>query len=519
MRNRFISLCFAGVALASAAVPAAAQPTAAPQVAITADQAASLIARLDALERRNSELEREVQALKAQTVAQIAPRKDAPAATVAIPNGRPTIASADGKFTAAFRGVFQLDGARFDQDAPGPLASDFRRGSLGDAGEADRARDLADGTNFRRARIGVEGKAFGDWDYGFLYDFAGSGVEGAGSVNQAWVQYSGLKLAKLKVGAFAPPAGIDDATSTNGSAFMERAAVAEMVRGMAGADARVGAGVLANGERWNVSAVVTGNTVGQQSFDEQLGLVARAAFVPIKTKSGLVHLGVNTSQVIHPAASGPDVGPAGAVTPVRLRERMENRVEGTRLVDTGSIDADGASAWGLEAAAQYKAFTVQSEYFHIGVERRNSAVADPEFSGWYLQGTWTLTGQPRRYAPATASFDAPKVEKPFDPKKGQWGIWEIAARYSDLDLNAMAGAPGSTPKAGAVRGGEQRIATLGLNWQPNNTVRFQFNVHDVEVDRLSPGGTAFGAGALTPPAGAQIGQSLRIWSARAQYAF
>jgi phosphate-selective porin OprO/OprP len=39
------------------------------------------------------------------------------------------------------------------------------------------------------------------------------------------------------------------------------------------------------------------------------------------------------------------------------------------------------------------------------------------------------------------------------------------------------------------------------------------------VDRLSPGGTAFGAGVLTPPAGAQVGQTLNIWSLRTQYAF
>jgi len=41
-----------------------------------------------------------------------------------------------------------------------------------------------------------------------------------------------------------------------------------------------------------------------------------------------------------------------------------------------------------------------------------------------------------------------------------------------------------------------------------------------DVDRLSPGGTAFDAGALTLPAGARVGQELNIiWSFRTQYAF
>ena len=50
-------------------------------------------------------------------------------------------------------------------------------------------------------------------------------------------------------------------------------------------------------------------------------------------------------------------------------------------------------------------------------------------------------------------------------------------------------------------------------------LRFQAAFQDVSVDRLSPGGTAFGTGAATPPAGAQVGQDFNIYSLRTQYAF
>ena len=73
--------------------------------------------------------------------------------------------------------------------------------------------------------------------------------------------------------------------------------------------------------------------------------------------------------------------------------------------------------------------------------------------------------------------------------------------------------------ANAIRGGEQKIVSLGLNWYPNANVRFLADYQHVDVDRLSPGGTAFGAGALTPPAGVQIGQTYHVWSFRTQYAF
>ena len=60
---------------------------------------------------------------------------------------------------------------------------------------------------------------------------------------------------------------------------------------------------------------------------------------------------------------------------------------------------------------------------------------------------------------------------------------------------------------------------MGLNWYVNNVLRFQAAYQDVSVDRLSPGGTAFGAGTATPPAGAQVGQDFNIYSLRTQYAF
>jgi phosphate-selective porin OprO/OprP len=504
----------APAALAQAIVTANPSPS-----GISQEQALALSARLDALEKRNEELEGQISDLKAQVASgDKAIREEQHVTTVSLANGRPTFASGDGKFTAAFRGVFQLDAAHYDQDPPGPLATDHRRGSFGDATENDHARDLSDGANFRRARLGIEGKAFGDWNYNFLYDFGGSGVEEAGKITSAWVEYAGFAPFRIRIGAFSSPTGIEEATSTNGSLFFERASPSELVRGIASGDGRKSIAVFGNGERWNASAAITGGVVTTQTFDQQSAFVGRVAFVPFKGQDYLVHVGANTTVVINPAATGPDVAP-GVSTTLRLRDRPEIRVDGTRLVDTGNVDADGLTAFGGEFAAQYKAFSVQAEYYDIDVNRRASSLSDPHFSGWYAQGAWTITGQPRRYSIATATFDPPRGDKPFSLKDRQWGVWEIAARYSDLDLNYHAGAPGTAPAASAIRGGEQKNVTLGLNWYPNSVVRFQADYQHVDVNRLSPGGTAFGSGTATPPAGAQVGQELNIWSFRTQYAF
>ncbi|WP_374468903.1 porin [Phenylobacterium sp.] len=519
MTKRHIRAAAVAVLLSSAAPAALAQAVSTAPTqggGISQEQALSLTARLDALEQQNRDLQAQIEDLKAQSAAgDQAIREQVEAEPkVSLANGRPTFTSADGRFTAAFRGVAQLDAAHYDQRSAGPLGADFRRGSFGDATEADRARDLSDGANFRRARLGIEGKAFGDWNYNFLFDFGGSGTEEAGRISALYVEYAGLKPYRLRIGAFPPTTGFEDATSNTASLFLERAAVAELVRGLAGGDGRAAAALYTGGERWTALASITGNLVGSQTYDEQLGFVGRVSFLPFKSENSLLHVGANANLILNPAAAGPDVEPAGAATTIRLRERPELRVDPTRLVDTGNIDADGVTALGLELGLQHRAFTLQGEHFWIDVDRRASPLENPDFSGWYVQGAWTLTGQPRRYNTTNGGFDAPRVEKPFNLKTGDWGVWELAARYSVLDLDYVADAAAST-----IRGGEQKILTLGINWYPNSVVRFLADYQRVEVDRISPGGTAFGAGALTPPAGAQIGQDLNIWSLRTQYAF
>ncbi|MBP8247480.1 MAG: porin, partial [Phenylobacterium sp.] len=99
--------------------------------------------------------------------------------------------------------------------------------------------------------------------------------------------------------------------------------------------------------------------------------------------------------------------------------------------------------------------------------------------------------------------DAPGVDKRFDASKGQWGAWELAARYSTIDLNY---AENSLIAANHVRGGEQDIWTLGLNWFPNPAVKFMLDYYDVSVDRMNA-------------AGAAIGQDYRALNLRSQIAF
>jgi len=449
----------------------------------------------------------------------------APAAGGAtIAGGKPSIQSADGRFTANFHAVMQFDAADYVQRTPGPVSADFRRGAA--AGDTAHARDLSSGSTFRRARLGVEGKAFGDWDYNLLLEYGGAGEEDAGHIQELWIQYSGLKPFHARIGAFAPSVGLEDQASTNGSLFPERPAVADIARSLAGGDYREAAQLWANGDRWFASGAVTGRVVGvvnsqatgvSQPFDSQLGLVGRLVFQPVKTDDYRLQVGVHGSYLARPAdTGGPDVAAAAVRYGVSLQERPELRVDATRLISTGSLDARHADAYGLEGVFQAGGLYLQSEYEHFDIERRNVAatVSDPSFEGWYVEGSWIPTGERRRFAASSFTFDAPAPDHPFSLSGGTWGALELVGRYSDVDLNYHQGAAGTAPAADAVRGGDQRIVTAGVNWYPNTFVKFMLDYQDVRVERLSPSAATFAT-----PVGAQVGQSYHTVILRTQFAF
>jgi phosphate-selective porin OprO/OprP len=462
---------------------------------ISQEAALALSARLDALEQRNAELEQQILDLKQAGAAnvQIVREQVNALPTVSVNNGRPQIASADGKFKLALRSVVQFDAAHYN------------------VSPRTAANDLGSGTNFRRARLGFDGTAFKDWNYALWGEFGGSGGESA-LLNQAYIEYAGFKPfgleepLRVRIGAWATPAGLEDATSNTESLFLERAAVAELVRNFATGDGRTGVGATLRGPRWYASALFSGKVVGTPTtaeFDQQSGYALRVAFNPIKGADYDVHLGANLQSILNPADT--TAGPVSARA-VRLQERPELRVSGIRLVDTGAISSDGLTAYGLEAGGSFKSFYAAGEWYKIDVNRQGVSAFDPSFSGWYVQGAWTITGERHAWSNANGGFTGVKPGKPFDRSKGTWGALEVAARYSVLDLNDREGVFGSATPVGGVRGGEQKVTTVGLNWYPNTTVRFLLDYQWIRVDRLNA-------------AGASLDTDVDVVSLRSQFAF
>lgn len=430
----------------------------------------------------------------------IATLKQAPAGssvTTTLSNGKPSFATADGRFTANIKAILMLDAGKYFQkdNLPASVTN----------------RDLNEGANFRRARIGLDGKLFRDFDYSFIYEFGGSGQEDPGRLYEAAITYTAIKPLRIKIGAFEPNIGLAAAVSTSQMPLMERPAPAEIARSVAAGDSRVAIQVSGNGvlgaddtviaTRWFGSTAFTANTIATgssaasatvQPFDEQTGWIGRVAFAPYSGTTWLAHIGANYQYVIQPNDSGAAGTPRYAA---QLRDRPELRLDTARLIDTGAIDARHATVLGLEGAFQYGPAMIEGEWFRYKIDRRLTTAArpaDPHFTGWYVQGSWVLTGESRVYNPVEARFDAPKMNYNFNPSAGTWGAFEIAARYSLTDLNYREGALGTAPVLGAVRGGEQKIYTVGANWYLNPSMRLMLDYQHVDVDRLGATGLQVG---------------------------
>ena len=505
-------------------------------------------ARLKALEEQIQGLSDQVQDLKRSSGDQYTDiqNQQANAVKVTISNGRPTIASADGDFSASIRALVQYDFGYYMQESSAKTLP------------AAFGPDLSSGSNFRRVYLGLQGKLFGDWSYNLNFDFGGSGgTETPGHVQSVYLQYDGLAPWAFRIGAFPPPASIEDGTSSGDTIFLERNSPSNLQRGLAGGDGRDAISILYLGDRLFGALSYTGGKAQDTAvFDEQQALLGRLSYLLWSSPDSHFLIGANGTHIFKlpdaVAGGSPNLGNtpgATALNAVTLSDPPEFTVDsnGIKLANTGALAANHLTQWGVEAAGNISSFYGQAGYYGFQVDRAPVAfktftsattsattIVQPSndtFSAWYVQATWLLTGESRAYNPATGAFTPPKPAEPFHLTKGGWGAWELAARYSDLNLNSHTLDPASvvTNWTGAttqtytfyntVRGGDQRIVTLGLNWYPNNAVRFAVDYQWIDVNRLqSPATVTLASGTPVLPA-LNGGQNLQTIALRAQFGF
>ena len=464
-----IHLLLASAATLASATPALSQvvaeaggasaggAAAAPASDAILERLTALEARIRQLEARNAELEAHNAAVDTR-VGKVETR----AAAAVQPGPAPTFADPGGDFSFKPRGTFQIDYAGFNGRAGG--------------------YDYNNGTDLRRGRFGFDGTAFRK----FKWRIEAELVKGSVNLLDAYIQYPLDPKLTLTVGQFKSPYGLEANTSDAFNSFLERG-LANTAFGVAGAERRVGIGLgYASDHLYaNLGLFGAGEAVQRNadSPDETYSVNGRLVWEPVAESGRLVHLGVSGFRATNFQASAatPSVATctgttadsctftsAKPATPdsIRIADRPGSRIDGGYLVDTGAIgNVRNATFAGAEAALVYGPFSLQGEYDHLKLDRYG---VDPSlsFDGFYVFGSWFLTGESRVFKNGTVDRVKPLAN--FNPASGGWGAVELLVRYDEIDLTDYAFSP-------TANAGTGKSLTGGVNWYLNPNTKLILN--------------------------------------------
>ncbi|HWP65027.1 MAG TPA: porin [Candidatus Limnocylindria bacterium] len=419
---------------------------AAPEVAPRA-QAETVEERLERLEERIEEQDRIITEQQRRLDKRATETSAAPAAPAASPDTMRVYWKEGVRFETADKA--------FQAHVGGRVQTDFAAFSESD-GFKDAFGDVEDGAEIRRARLMVEGLAYERIEFRLEYDFATGDAEAkdvyVGLVDMPYV--GGIRVGHVK-----EPFSFDELTSSRFLTFLERA-LPNALAPSRNLGVLLHNAVLDERLTWAAGAFRNSDAFGEDQDDGGWAATGRLTGLPWYDDGGaLVHLGV--------AASYRD--PQGNMQ--RFRARPEAHLA-PDVVDTGDVLTDELTRLGGELAAVVGPAWLQSEY--IAALAQGSG-PDRNVSGYYVQAGFFLTGERRPYKKESAVFDRvrPRRSVLVGGNPGP-GAWEVAARWSSLDLNS-----------GPIRGGQANDLTAGVNWYLNPLTRVSANY--VYSERLDVG--------------------------------
>jgi phosphate-selective porin OprO/OprP len=424
---------------------------------------------------------------------------------------------ADGKKeewpTFLITGFLQLDTAYYDQTPQ-------NRATVGDA---------QDGTGFRRARLAVKGKVAEFTNYQMEVDFA---TAGRPSFFDNYVEQQNIPwIGTTKIGQFCQPFSVDSLTGFRNLTFLERSLpflAFVPFRRLAIQNSDIADDQMT---QWAYSFYRTGGfnnaPLGDDRFATDFGDVGGYSFSsrithllqydPHADDRYLWHVGASYNFSVlgaNDAFGSGTAGNAGSPRPFyQARVQPEfgtlgypengggfgNAVNGTpTFADTGRYAADSFHLFGFETVYQAGPLGITSEYMGTVV---NSVVGQIFYQGAYIQAGYRLTGEHRVYDKNTGTLGRLTPFTEFIPLGDDgvrgWGAWEVAARWSFVDLrnpnsldghyyNAATNTFTGTSKAG---NGILNDTTVGLTWFLNRHFKVQFNWIHAMLNNTAKGGS------------------------------
>ncbi|MDG1996813.1 MAG: porin [Emcibacteraceae bacterium] len=312
---------------------------------------------------------------------------------------------------------------------------------------SDNGGNVADATEFRAARLGIQGVVMKDIKYKFEVDFAGGGSD----IKDGVIEWA-LKPVSIAVGQYKVPVSLEEQTSSSNITFMERSSMTDAF----GFSRNIGISANLAQNNFTFKAGIFQGNFKNGASKQGRTYAARATYAA-NFDGGLVHIGAAVFQ-----RENDD-----SIITKRYRQRAHNHLAG-RYVNTDFINAESDTFFGGEIGAIFGPLSAQAEYGTLKA-KATSTGTDATFNGGYVDVSYILTGESRGYK--NGAFDRIKVSNPVF--EGGAGAWQLAARYDMIDLTDL--------DAGVV-GGKQTSYVAGVNWHLNNYTRVMANYSISDID-------------------------------------
>jgi len=348
----------------------------------------------------------------------------------------------------------------------------FRRGA-----EVDTVEKLKEsGSEFRRVYLSGSGKIYKNIKYKAQLEFAGSKI----GFRDLYIKFAKLPGigGNFTVGSFAEATGLDMMTSSKYIPMVERAMMTSTQ------NFRWNSGVMYDnmgmfGGKLGLQVSYAHNGSHHGGFkDHDLGkgghFVARLTS-PVyenKDKHQLVHLGFNYEN--RKRSKDPKA--------YDLKFRPENHMGGhVHLPGQDYVGIPGLlktqQDLGFEFAAVFGPLSFQSEYeiagYNSQVENEAGRKEDKTFNvnGFYVLATYFVTGGHRGFK--HGAFSRVHAYNNFCIKDGDWGEFELTARYSTMDYSSIADY--NDLFNGKDFYSKVQNLGFGFNWYLNNHTRIMYN--------------------------------------------
>ena len=358
-------------------------------------------------------------------------------------------------------GVFQADAGAFTQ-------TDESRATYG---------YIENGAGFRRARLGAKGAVSDRMDYFMQMDF---GFFGHPTFTDLWADFKDVgALGTVRVGQWKQPFGLETVSSFRYTTFMERSSTFQAFVPFR----HIGAGFYNNSDDLNWTWAASYFRTGQDQFGNSLstdggnggaGRVTHLLWYDGPKGEDYLHVVAGYFLNAPPGdrlryRSIPELFVGEFVVPTggangTSGQPVPSVANGTPFfVDTGAINGASLSQTvGTEALWVRGPLSWQTETMGCFVD--TSTVGNSFLYGAYSQVGWFLTGEHRPYDRKAGAIDRVTPFNSVSKSGCGRGAWELAARWSYLDL---------TDKQ--ITGGNMQNMTAGLNWYVNPYCKCVFN--------------------------------------------